>query len=83
VKPIDRADQIYFRVEDVIDPEVEIRITKDLEVDFFVIVENSKGKMSNRAVHLQVLPPGTVQFEVTVASDVEAVVTVEAKAQGD
>jgi hypothetical protein len=25
-----------------------------MEVDFFVIVENSKGKMSDRAVHLQV-----------------------------
>jgi hypothetical protein len=51
-----------------------------MEVEFFVIVENSKGKMSDRAVHLQVLPTGTVEFEATVAENVLATVIAEAKA---
>ena len=32
----------------------EIKISEGMEVEFFGIVENSKGKMSDRAVHLQV-----------------------------
>lgn len=77
IKPADRSEQIYFRMDDVIDPET--RINEGTEVEFFVIVENSKGKMSDRAVHLQVLPVGTVVFEYAIAEGVEAVVTAEPK----
>jgi cold shock CspA family protein len=81
VKPVDRSEVIYFKVDDVIDQD--IRISEGMEVDFFVIVENSKGKMSDRAVHLQILPPGTVQFEITVAENVEAMVIGEARVGGE
>ena len=50
----------------------EIKISEGMEVEFFGIVENSKGKMSDRAVHLQVLPTGTVIFEYAIAEQVEA-----------
>jgi cold shock CspA family protein len=41
VKPVDRSEVIYFKVDDVVDQDV--RISEGMEVDFFVIVENSKG----------------------------------------
>ena len=50
-----------------------------MEVEFFGIVENSKGKMSDRAVHLRVLPTGTVIFEYAIAEQVEAIVVAEPK----
>lgn len=48
-----------------------------MEVDFFVIAEIIKGKLSDRAIHLKVIPKGTVQFEVVVASDIAVRVAVE------
>jgi hypothetical protein len=38
--------------------------------------------MSDRAVHLQILSPGTVQFEITVAENVEAILIGEARVGG-
>lgn len=46
-----------------------------MEVDFFVIAEVIKGKVCDRAIHLQKIAKGTVQFEVIVSS--ETLVTVE------
>jgi cold shock CspA family protein len=54
IRPTDRTEQIYFRLDDLADPEA--KVTDGTEVEFFVIAENSKGKMSDRAVHLTILP---------------------------
>ena len=59
---MDSPDHIYFRVDDVI--EKGTIIDEGIEVEFFIIAENSKGKMADRAVHLSILPVGSVMFEV-------------------
>lgn len=46
-------------------------------MNFFVICEVIKGKVSDRAMHLKVIPKGTVQFEVVVGSDIAVTVTKE------
>ena len=51
-----------------------IEFSKGTEVEFFVIAESNKGKLSDRAIHLKILPPGTVKFEVTIAKKVTATV---------
>lgn len=50
------------------------------EVEFYVIAEHVKGKLSNRAVCLRYLPHGTVQFEETLAESALGIVMQEAKA---
>ena len=57
-------------------------ITEGCEVDFFVIAETSKGKLSDRAVHLGLLANGTVIFEVVLAESVRAVVIQEPTVHG-
>ncbi len=47
------------------------------EVQFFVITECVKGKMSDRAIHVRSVPKGTVKFELVLASAVRAVVIAE------
>lgn len=51
------------------------------EVEFFVITECVKGKMSDRAIHVRSLPKGTVKFELVLASAVRAVVIAESGAR--
>jgi cold shock CspA family protein len=63
IRRVDSPEQIYFRADDVL--EKDTVIVEGSEVEFFIIVENSKSKMSDRAVHLSLLPKGTVLFEVT------------------
>jgi hypothetical protein len=48
-------------------------------VEFYVISEPSRGKLSGRAVHVSFLPLGTVQFETTLAESVLGYVAVEPK----
>lgn len=50
-----------------------------MEVEFFVVAENSKGKMNDRAVHITVLAPGTIVLETTLALKAIATVAVEPK----
>jgi hypothetical protein len=38
-----------------------------MELEFIVSTEKNKGKPSKRAVHLKVLPKGTLSFEETLA----------------
>jgi cold shock CspA family protein len=52
-------------------------LLQGLEVSFFVIHESIKGSMSERAVHLQVLPRGSVQFEQTLAEAAVGIVVKE------
>lgn len=66
IRPLERSEQIFFRIDDVIDENVHL--AEEMEVEFFVISESFKGKLTDRAVHLRILPQGTVQFEVTIAS---------------
>lgn len=47
-----------------------------MELEFFVISEIVKGKMRDRAIHLKVVPSGTVQLEIVVGVENEVVVTV-------
>lgn len=46
-------------------------------MQFFVITECVKGKMSDRAIHVRSVPKGTVKFELVLASAVRAVVIAE------
>ena len=78
IRRVDHPDHIYFRVDDVIDEGSTIFETT--EVEFFVICENSKGKMSDRAVHLSVIPKGTIQFEVKLGENCQGTVIKEPKA---
>jgi cold shock CspA family protein len=80
IRRVDSPIQIYFRVDDVI--QKDTIVTEGAEVDFFVIVETAKGKMSDRAIHLGVLPVGTVVFEIILAEKVRAVVVEEPKVYG-
>jgi cold shock CspA family protein len=75
IRPVERAEQIYFRMDDAV--EENTKFEANMEVEFFVIAESVKGKLCDRAVHLQVLPAGSVQFEVTVAKDVQGYVSKE------
>jgi len=77
IKPADRTGHIYFRFEDLTDQESRENIKESMEVEFFVIADNNKGKMTDRAVHLKVLPPGTVVLESTVAVKASGMVIVE------
>jgi len=87
IKPLDRKDEIYFRLEegpaakgeDAADVEAErnSKLVEGSEVQFFVITECVKGKMSDRAIHVRSVPKGTVKFELVLASAVRAVVIAE------
>jgi cold shock CspA family protein len=48
-----------------------------IEVEFFVIAEMIRGRLCERAIHLTVIPSGTVQFEVIVVKDAVVTVTSE------
>lgn len=76
IRPVERPEQIYFRVDDVI--REDIVLEENMEVEFFVIAESVKGKLSDRAFHLSVLPKGTVQFEETITVSVTGWITQEA-----
>ena len=52
-------------------------------MEFFVITECVKGKMSDRAIHVRGIPKGSVKFEVVLASAVAAVVIAESGARPD
>eukprot|EP01031_Cornospumella_fuschlensis_P030628 gene30628-37005_t len=62
----DRKDEVYFKVDDMQGLDENERIKEGMEVEFFVITEIIKGKVSDRAVHLKKLKPGTVQLEIVV-----------------
>lgn len=76
VRPCDRPEQIFFRLEDVLDKEQHLPNEGD-EISFFVISETVKGRVSDRAVHLKFLPHGTAQFEETLGTSSRAVVVLE------
>ena len=76
IRPMNQPEQMFFRLEDVLDSSEHLPNEGD-EVDFFVIQENMKGSMYDRAVHVKYLPHGTVQFEETLGVSLRAVVSVE------
>jgi len=77
IKPVDRPNQIFFRIDDVVDSNT--KVVEGLEVEFFVIAENSKGKLRDRAVHLSTLPKGRVTYEEAIATNVLITVIQEPK----
>lgn len=79
IKPADRTGQLFFRLDDFIDLDAKDSLKESVEVDFFVLAENSKGKMTDRAVHIRILPPGTVVLESAVATKTTATVILEPK----
>jgi cold shock CspA family protein len=76
LRPADRQEQIFFRLEDVLDSKEHLPNEGD-EVEFYVISETVKGRTAERAVHLKFLPHGTVQFEETLGTGMRAVVVTE------
>ena len=78
IRRIDNPTQIYFRVDDLIDKSNGGGVVVEgSEVDFFVIAENTRGVMSDRAIHLNLLPKGTVIFEAVLAEGVTGTVVLE------
>ena len=77
IRRIDNPIQIYFRVDDLIDKSNGVVVVEGSEVDFFVIAENTRGVMSDRAIHLNLLPKGTVIFEAVLAEGVTGTVVLE------
>jgi cold shock CspA family protein len=73
IKSQDRKDEVYFRMDGFLDDEDTV-IREGTEVEFFILAEMVRGRLSDRAMHLKVIPHGSVQFEVVVARD--ALVTV-------
>jgi len=69
--------QFYFRMDDV--QEKNGQLLEGADVEFYVIDETSRGKNSDRAVHIKVLPAGTVQLETTLATAVLGTVITEPK----
>lgn len=53
------------------------------EVEFFVVAEMVRGRLSDRAMHLKVIPHGSVQFEVVVARDALVTVVTEPAGQAE
>jgi cold shock CspA family protein len=89
IRAQDRKDEIYFRVDDIKEKEAEEggdtttttttipTVKEGMEVEFFVIAEMVRGKLCERAIHLNFIPAGTVQFETVVASNIHVQVTLE------
>lgn len=77
IKSCDRPDQLFFRLDDIMDETT--RPNENDEVAFYVISEHTRGKMSDRAVHISFLPHGTVFFEKLITNDVLAYVSSEPK----
>lgn len=87
IRAQDRKDEIYFRIDDVVSTNANSNeldnapkkddIKEGVEVEFFVIAEMIRGKLCERAIHLSVIPSGTVQFEVVVATDLPVHVVME------
>ncbi|RYH27239.1 hypothetical protein EON65_13730 [archaeon] len=71
----DRKDEVYFKVDDVQGLDENERIKEGMEVEFFVITEIVKGKVSDRAVHLKKVKAGTVQLEIVVGQGNNATVS--------
>lgn len=76
IKGVDRSELVFFRLEDLFSKFLP---NESDEVQFYVIPESVKGKISNRAVQVSILPHGTVQFEKVIASNVPAMIVSEPK----
>ena len=46
-------------------------------MEYYVVRESSKGKLHDRALHIKVLPPGSVQLESTLTTAVQGIVVDE------
>eukprot|EP01041_Mallomonas_annulata_P011521 gene11521-24091_t len=78
IRSADRSDvQLYFRQEDIIDNDIGIKEGKDVE--YYIIKESSKGKQHDRAVHIKILPDGTIQLECPLTTNVQGTVIQEPK----
>ncbi len=77
IKPADRTENIYFRLDDSTNNVESNKLQEGVEVDFFVIAENVRGKLSDRAFHINILPKGTISLEITLATACIATVVIE------
>jgi cold shock CspA family protein len=82
IKSQDRKDELYFRMDGFLGDEDTV-IREGTEVEFFVVAEMVRGRLSDRAMHLQVIPQGSVQFEVVVARDALVTVVTEPGMQAE
>jgi hypothetical protein len=79
----DRNSQIYFRFDDLADSALlqkeygSLVLVKGVEVEFYVIQENAKGRLSDRAIQIKVLKRGTVKTEYVLAKGVTGTVISE------
>ncbi len=77
IKPADRTENIYFRFDDSTNNIDSSKLQEGVEVDFFIIAENVRGKLSDRAFHINILPKGTINLEVTLGTACFATVLIE------
>lgn len=50
-------------------------VEEGTELEYLTILESNGGKMSNRGVHLKILPKGTIVMELVLRTQVQAMVT--------
>ena len=77
IKAADRTENIYFRFDDSTCSVESNKLHEGVEVDFFIIAENVRGKLSDRAFHINILPKGTINLEITLATACFATVIIE------
>lgn len=58
-----------------LDKQGRLNIEEGQCVEFFCIMEMIGGRMSNKAVHIKLLPPGSIVLETVLHTSVAAVVT--------
>lgn len=76
-----RHGHIYFHYSNLIVPtdengtEIDFELKKGQEMKFLVATEVLNGESKSRALQLECLPPGTVEFHTTIATGVKGTIT--------
>lgn len=66
-------EEIYFRVSDFYYNDIP-QVKDNMEVEFFVISEINRGKLSNRAMYLKLIPNNTVEFDIVIKERVKLMI---------
>lgn len=67
IRGADRSEEdIYFRLEDVVDKDKISQLREGTDVEFLVLNETISGKLRPRAMNVKILPPGSVLLETTL-----------------
>lgn len=82
IKCADRDLRVFFHFNEVLDVERGVRVNDEVE---FTVIQDSQSTYSNTrqsAIRIKVVPPGTVQFETLIHTNLKGVVAKEAQHWG-